>query len=249
MVAAGVGGLAPPSATAAPGLLVDGHDPHDYAAALDRISDEVLRRRLGDGAVRHAAHFDWSNTATGVLEVYRAALLRPDRAASPLRVGGMSAGDPAAVLAAGLEAAGVEWSQPSTGLLRGHPARHPQAVHHLLMSVGAHALTINAFVARRPDENHVEVYRWLLERNARMYALAFTIDARRHLSGRPRPAHLDRRRRGRPAARQRPGVRRRRVQPDPGARLRLGHPPRVRLAGLRGESTANLAAFRGWLER
>lgn len=44
------------------------------------------------------------------------------------------------------------------------------------LSVGSHALTVNAFVARRPDENHEAVYRWLLERNRRMYAVAFALD-------------------------------------------------------------------------
>ena len=38
------------------------------------------------------------------------------------------------------------------------------------------ALTINAFIARRPDENAQEVYEWVLERNLRMYAVAFAID-------------------------------------------------------------------------
>ena len=42
--------------------------------------------------------------------------------------------------------------------------------------IGDHALSINAFVARRPDENAEGVYRWLLERNRRMYAVAFCID-------------------------------------------------------------------------
>jgi hypothetical protein len=44
------------------------------------------------------------------------------------------------------------------------------------LAVGPHSVTVNAFVARRPDENHEEVYRWLLERNARMYGVAFMID-------------------------------------------------------------------------
>lgn len=42
--------------------------------------------------------------------------------------------------------------------------------------VGAHSLSVNAFVARRPDENHEAVYRWLLERNTKMYAVAFALD-------------------------------------------------------------------------
>jgi len=44
------------------------------------------------------------------------------------------------------------------------------------IAVGDHAVSINAFVARRPDENAEGVYRWLLERNRRMYAVAFCID-------------------------------------------------------------------------
>src|SRR4029434_342059 len=30
------------------------------------------------------------------------------------------------------------------------------------LKVGTHSLSVNAFVARRPDENHEAVYRWLL---------------------------------------------------------------------------------------
>ena len=35
---------------------------------------------------------------------------------------------------------------------------------------------MHAFVCRKPDENHEQVYRWLLERNLRMYAVAFGVD-------------------------------------------------------------------------
>jgi hypothetical protein len=44
------------------------------------------------------------------------------------------------------------------------------------LTLGDHAVTINAFVARRPDENHEAVYRWLLERNRRTYGVAFAMD-------------------------------------------------------------------------
>lgn len=44
------------------------------------------------------------------------------------------------------------------------------------LSVGTSSLTINAFVARKPDENHEGVYRWLLERNLKMYGVAFAVD-------------------------------------------------------------------------
>ncbi len=42
--------------------------------------------------------------------------------------------------------------------------------------VGEHSVSVNAFVARCPDENHAGVYRWLLERNARMFGVAYSVD-------------------------------------------------------------------------
>jgi hypothetical protein len=42
--------------------------------------------------------------------------------------------------------------------------------------VGKHALEVHAFVCRKPDENFEGVYRWLLERNMKMYAVAFALD-------------------------------------------------------------------------
>ncbi|MBI1378730.1 MAG: YbjN domain-containing protein [Frankiales bacterium] len=42
--------------------------------------------------------------------------------------------------------------------------------------VGEHALTVQAFVARHVDENAEAVFRWLLERNLRTYAVAFSVD-------------------------------------------------------------------------
>jgi hypothetical protein len=42
--------------------------------------------------------------------------------------------------------------------------------------VGDHTVSVNAFVARHVDENHERVYRWLLERNARLSGVAFALD-------------------------------------------------------------------------
>jgi hypothetical protein len=44
------------------------------------------------------------------------------------------------------------------------------------LTIGEHAVSIEAFVVRKPDENAEQVYRYLLERNARMYAVAWSID-------------------------------------------------------------------------
>ena len=45
--------------------------------------------------------------------------------------------------------------------------------------VGAREVSVSAFVVRNPDENHGEVYRYLLQRNLRLSAvgLAYAIDA------------------------------------------------------------------------
>jgi len=45
------------------------------------------------------------------------------------------------------------------------------------LEVGTHALGVHAFVARHPDENHEAVYRWLLERNLKLYGVAFALDS------------------------------------------------------------------------
>ncbi len=44
------------------------------------------------------------------------------------------------------------------------------------LDVGEHAFGVHAFVARQPDENHERVYRWLLERNLRMFGVSFAVD-------------------------------------------------------------------------
>jgi hypothetical protein len=42
--------------------------------------------------------------------------------------------------------------------------------------VGEHSLHVEAFFIRKPDENHAEFYKWLLERNARMFAVSYAVD-------------------------------------------------------------------------
>jgi len=47
---------------------------------------------------------------------------------------------------------------------------------NVALIVGTHSLTVNAFVARHPDENVEAVHRWLLERNRHLFSVAFSID-------------------------------------------------------------------------
>ncbi len=47
---------------------------------------------------------------------------------------------------------------------------------NVLLSIGGHSLRVEAFVCRKPDENHEGVYRFLLKRNRRLYGMAYTLD-------------------------------------------------------------------------
>jgi hypothetical protein len=43
--------------------------------------------------------------------------------------------------------------------------------------VGAHHVLVESFVCRAPDDNAEEVYRYLLQRNARLRSVAYALDA------------------------------------------------------------------------
>lgn len=55
------------------------------------------------------------------------------------------------------------------------PGEHKLRTTCALIS-GPHSLSINAFVARHPDENTAVVHEWLLERNRRLFAVGYAID-------------------------------------------------------------------------
>ncbi|GAA4854825.1 YbjN domain-containing protein [Kitasatospora sp. NPDC048365] len=83
-----------------------------------------------------------------------------------------------ALLRGALDEAGVAWepaaADPYT-LVATLPGTRKLSTTCALR-VGDHTLSVNAFVIRRPDENHEGVYRWLLERNTRLYGVAYAID-------------------------------------------------------------------------
>jgi len=75
VVAARVGGLTSSVAPGSGGLLVDGHDPVDWAAAIDRLlARPELLAALTAGGLAHAAQFDWSRTAAGLAAGYHRAI-------------------------------------------------------------------------------------------------------------------------------------------------------------------------------
>jgi hypothetical protein len=83
----------------------------------------------------------------------------------------------AAVVESTLDERGVEWDRAGeTSYVVTLPGTHKLKTLCNLV-IGDHALRIEAFVMRQPDENREELWAWLLQRNARMYGVAFSIDS------------------------------------------------------------------------
>jgi D-inositol-3-phosphate glycosyltransferase len=75
VVAARVGGLQTAVLDGVTGVLVDGHDPGDWARALTGLLDEPFRRRrMGAAAATAATRFGWDATVEALLGVYEDAL-------------------------------------------------------------------------------------------------------------------------------------------------------------------------------
>ena len=75
VVATAIGGLRTAVSDGISGSLVDGHDPKAWSAVISRLIAEPQRRLLlSMGAVEHASHFGWENTARKTLDVYDWAL-------------------------------------------------------------------------------------------------------------------------------------------------------------------------------
>ena len=158
--------------------------------------------------------------------------------------------DPAQVVRDHLDASEIEYDETAPGVFSLTLPGEKKLQTPVRLDVGAHALGVHAFVCRRPDENHERVYRWLLERNLRMYAVAFAVDRLGdiYLDGRlplsaVTPEELDRLL----------GSVLSYADDSFNQILELGFASSIRKEWewrkLRGESTANLEAFRGWLER
>ena len=73
VVAAAVGGLPVAVLDGVTGTLVDGHDPEDWAAALDALL-AAGPERMRDAAIAHAATFSWAHSVDGLLASYGRAI-------------------------------------------------------------------------------------------------------------------------------------------------------------------------------
>ncbi len=77
---------------------------------------------------------------------------------------------------AALVEAGVDATEPQDGVFVFDLAGERKLSTPCQLVVGDHSLAVHAFVCRHPDENHENVYRWLLSRNLRLYGVAFALD-------------------------------------------------------------------------
>ncbi len=160
-----------------------------------------------------------------------------------------TADDPAEIVRRYLADQEIEFDELADGVFSFSLPGEKKLQTAVRLDVGPHALGVHAFVCRKPDEDHERVYRWLLERNLRMYAGAFGVDrlgdiyldARLPLAS-VTEAELDRLL----------GSVLSYADESFNAILELGFSSAIRKEWewrkLRGEPTHNLEAFRGWLE-
>lgn len=85
--------------------------------------------------------------------------------------------DVSKIIREALAASELEWVEHEGGAFEVDLPGERKLKTTCRLEVGKHALAIHAFVARHPDENHEAVYRWMLERNLRLFGVAFAVDA------------------------------------------------------------------------
>ncbi|NYE73279.1 type III secretion system chaperone family protein [Microlunatus parietis] len=71
----------------------------------------------------------------------------------------------------------LDWSESEPGLFLVTLPGTRKLRTECALAVGRYQLGIRAFVARNPDQDHEVVYRRLLERNLKLSAVAFSVDA------------------------------------------------------------------------
>ena len=144
----------------------------------------------------------------------------------------------------------LEWEEIGDGLFSVTLPGERKLQTPCRLDVGKHSFAVHAFVSRRVDENAERVYRWLLERNLRLFGVSFALDHHGdiYLDGRlplssVTPEEVDRLL----------GAVLTYADDSFNTILELGFASSIRKEWdwrlARGESTRNLEAFRGWLER
>ena len=143
----------------------------------------------------------------------------------------------------------LQWEEIGDGLFMVELPGERKLKTPCRLDVGKHSFALHAFVSRRVDENGERVYRWLLERNLKLFGVSFALDHHGdiYLDGRlPLEAvteeQLDRLL----------GSVLTYSDESFNTILEMGFAGAIRKEWdwrvSRGESTRNLEAFRGWLE-
>ena len=154
-----------------------------------------------------------------------------------------------AVLREVLDEAEIEYTELSPTSLMAQLSGERKLQTPCRFDAAQHAFEVHAFVCRQPDENFEGVYRWMLERNLKMYGVAFAVDhlGDIYLDGRialhaVTPGEIDRLL----------GAVLEYADSSFNTILELGFASSIRKEYAwrvsRGESTRNLDAFKGWLE-
>jgi len=149
-----------------------------------------------------------------------------------------------------LAEAEVEYEEPQPGAFMANLPGQKRLKTACWLVLGGQGLAIEAFVVRKPDENHERVYGWLLSHNARMFGVSWSIDDSGdiYLTGRlplaaVTPESVDRLL----------GVVLDYADSAFNTLLELGFGSSIRREWAwresRGESMANLAAFEGFVKR
>jgi hypothetical protein len=79
-------------------------------------------------------------------------------------------------IAAALNGLGLTYEHPEPNAYLVRLVGEHKLATLVWLIAGEHSLQVEAFFCRQPDENHAVLYRFLLERNARMYGVHFALD-------------------------------------------------------------------------
>ncbi|MFJ6757250.1 MULTISPECIES: YbjN domain-containing protein [unclassified Streptomyces] len=88
----------------------------------------------------------------------------------------MADADTAEIIESALNGAELSWESPSPGSYVVQLPGTRKLSTTCSLRVGRHSLSVNAFVIRHPDENEAGVHRWLLERNLKLFGMAYAVD-------------------------------------------------------------------------
>lgn len=76
-----------------------------------------------------------------------------------------------------LDALGADYENPESGAYLVRLTGTNKIATHTWLIAREHSLHVEAFFCRQPDENHAAFYRFLLERNGRLFGVHFALDA------------------------------------------------------------------------